>query len=241
MFRHYNTIAILAIDCPTRDEKVISMITIDNPAAWLLLPPGNKALLRFPADTIPHDAVQAGFLDVFAANLGRYFPWGNVPDETKASRMWQEKTIGYGGLYHKKWFVTREGRVGGADNVPKQLPGVLRKSMFYDGGSPMDGELGENEGYAVVKDVDQRNMDFYRRVQLHAAEHVGADGGAIILSPLFEGNKAYVGFVGRCQLCPNPELISFRQLQSALNASYDIMLYPEWKNWTLTTPQKEAA
>jgi hypothetical protein len=210
-----------------------SEFTIDNPASWVLLPPGNKALLRFPADRIPGDAEQASLLEVFSANFGRYFPWGNTPDENTGSRLWQESRIGYGGLYHEKWFVTKDGRIGGARNVPTQLPGVLRKSLFYDGGKAQDNELAENEGFAIVKNVSDENRDFYRRVQMHAAEHVGADGGAIIVSNLFEENKAFVGFVGRCQFCPNPELISFRQLQKALGDRYQIELYPEWQNWSL--------
>lgn len=199
---------------------------------WMLLPPGRTALLRFATQSLPRDCRLASLSEVYAANLGQIFPWGNYPDDSKASRLWRQHRIGYGGLYHHKWFVTQQGRIGGADNVPKQLPGSLRHALIIDGGESLDGQLAENEGYAVVKDVSTDNEDFYRRVQLHAAEHVSADGGFIILSPLYQGNKAYVGFVGRCQSCPNPELISFRQLQKSVSG-YDIELFPEWKNWTL--------
>ena len=199
---------------------------------WMLLPPGDTAVLRFAADKIPAGCRQATLAEIYAANLGQIFPWGNYPDTSKASRLWHQHRIGYGGLYHHKWFVTQQGRVGGADNVPKTLPGSLRHAMILDGGISADGILAENEGYAVVKEVPPENHDFYRRVQMHAAEHVAADGGFIILSPLFEGNKAYAGFVGRCQSCPNPELISFRQLQNSV-PNYNLQLFPEWINWTL--------
>ncbi len=102
--------------------------------------------------------------------------------------------------------------------------------MFLDGGSCSG--LEDNEGYALVKDVSEENRNMYRRVQLHSAEHVVADGGAIIVSPIGPDREVYVGFVGRCQSCPNPELISFRQLQSAV-PGFNFKLLPEWENWKL--------
>jgi Fe-S cluster biogenesis protein NfuA len=72
----------------------------------------------------------------------------------------------------------------------------------------------------------------YRRVQLHAAEHISADGGAIIVSPISDGRVVYVGFVGYCQLCPNPELISVRQLRKSVS-DYEFVLMDEWQNWML--------
>lgn len=213
---------------------------IDNNEMWLLLPPGDTALLRFPAASIPDDCRLATLAEVYAANLGQMFPWGQFPDAARASRLWQQHRIGFGGLYHHKWFITQQGRVGGADNVPKSLPGSLRHAMLLDGGLALLDALADNEGYALVRSVPLANRDFYRAVQMHAAEHVAADGGAIIVTPLFDGNKAKVGFVGRCQSCPNPELISFRQLQKAV-PQYELELLGEWKGWSLNAPVKATA
>lgn len=59
----------------------------------------------------------------------------------------------------------------------------------------------------------------------------GRFGGAIVVSPLDESSAACVGFVGRCLVCPNPELISFEQLQAAV-PEYHFRLWPEWHNWS---------
>ncbi len=208
---------------------------------WLLLPPGDRAISRTPLDTKPAEYQLATSSDLLSANLGRPFPWGQTPEPTSAAKLWHEKRIGYGGLIHEKWFITQQGRFGGAKNVPQSTPGSLRSCLLYDGGlSDQPDKLAENEGFAVVKPVDNENRDIYRKVQMHAAEHVIADGGSIILSPLDkETNTVYVGFVGRCQTCPNPELISFRQLQKAV-ADYNFELFEEWKNWSLIQPQTES-
>jgi hypothetical protein len=213
------------------------MIQIDrNPdlfSSWILLPPGKLAILRFPADTIPRGARLATAAELLTANLGRPFPWGNLPTAERASQLWHQLRIGIGGLVHDRWFVTTDGRFGGAPNVPQKLPGSLRCCMLLDGGG-CDGidQLADNEGYAVVREVPSENADLYRKVQMHAAEHVAADGGAIILTQLNQFNEARVGFVGRCQTCPNPELVSFRQLQSAV-PGYKLDLLPEWKDWRI--------
>ena len=141
--------------------------------------------------------------------------------------------IGIGGLIHDCWFKTTDGRFGGAPNVPEQLPGSLRRCLLLDGGGCVDDVLEENEGYAIVRDTSPQDMDMYRLVQMHAAQHVGADGGAIIMSPIGEDGIVNVGFVGRCQLCPNPELVSFRQLSAAV-PTYNFQLWPEWTNWSLS-------
>lgn len=202
---------------------------VEELSSWLLLPPGNKAILRFPADSIPQGARLATSTDLLAANLGRPFPWGSLPNSDKASQLWKKHRIGFGGLIHDRWFITSDGRCGGAPNVQERIPGSLRQCLMFDGGH---GQEAENEGYAVIKDVPHENRQLYRRVQLHAAEHVVADSGAIILSPLGINREVHVGFVGRCQSCPNPELISFRQLQAAV-PGYRFVLLPEWKNWEL--------
>ncbi len=210
-----------------------------NRQDWLLLSPGNLAICRRSLDEVPAGARLASASELFAANLGRPFPWGAMPTPAKASGLWQEHRIGYGGLYHDRWFITEQGRFGGALNVPTVLPGALRSSLLYDGGDACD--VAENEGFAVVMPVSDANRDLYRKVQMHAAEHVVADGGHIIISPLDEvHNHAYVGFVGRCQTCPNPEMISFRQLKAAV-PEVNFELFDEWKNWSLVKkpPQQE--
>lgn len=202
---------------------------VKNFASWLLLPPGNLAILRFPSDSIPEGARQATPIELLTANLGKPFPWGSLPHTGNASRLWKEYRIGIGGLIHDRWFVTSGGRFGGAPNVPESLPGSLRCCMLLDGGE-CAAHLEENEGYAVVKEMGEENLHLYRRVQMHAAEHVVADGGAIILSPVNDKREVFVGFVGRCQTCPNPELVSFRQLQVAV-PDYHFSLLPEWQKW----------
>lgn len=199
---------------------------------WILLPPsGRLAIARRPLSEIPPGARLASGAELFAANLGRPFPWGQLPDSAKASRLWKEQRIGIGGLIHDRWFVTSDGRLGGAPNVPETLPGSLRSCLYYDGGrAPEEHGLAENEGFAVVRAASDEDQAMFREVQLHAAQHVMADGGSIIVSPLSPAGTVYAGFVGRCQFCPNAELISFEQLRSRV-ARYRFELWPEWKNW----------
>lgn len=181
---------------------------------------------------MPDGCHLASFADLVCANQGFAFPWGDYPDSTRASVLWQKYMIGMGGLFHDTWFIKKDGRVGGAANVPQELPGALRFSMYLDGGKDRDPETmpRENEGLAIVKPISKVDSIFYRLVQLHAMEHVGADGGRILVSPLEHGNQGFVGFTGRCLSCPNIENISLRQLQSTV-PNYNIQLYPEWKNW----------
>jgi hypothetical protein len=200
-------------------------------SSWVLLPPGKLALCRFPADHIPEGARLASAVELLAANQGKPFPWGSMPSPERKNRMWNEEQIGCGGLYHDRWFKTSDGRFGGADNVPKEGPGRFRRCMLLDGGDA-EGLPEGNEGYALVKPVDRRNADIYRKVQFHSVQHVAGDGGAIIVSPMNDGGIIYVGFVGRCQTCPNPEQVSFEQLKHAV-PGYNFQLYPEWENWSL--------
>lgn len=208
--------------------------SIDEAAAWTILPPGDRAILRFPfrGSAIPEGCQLAGFADLVCANHGFTFPWGDYPDSSRASVLWRKYMIGMGGLFHDTWYVTKDGRVGGAANVPQELPGALRFSMYLDGGKEADPVAmpRDNEGFALVKPTSRADAIFYRLVQLHAMEHVGADGGRILVSPLENGNQGFVGFTGRCLSCPNIENISLRQLQSTV-PDFSIQLYPEWKNW----------
>lgn len=199
---------------------------------WILLPPsGRLAIHRRALSEIPHGARIATGVELLTANLGRPFPWGQLPTPEKASRLWKEHRIGIGGLFHDRWFVTSDGRLGGAPNVPETLPGSLRSCLYYDGGLAPDGyDLAENEGYAVVRPTTEDDRKMFREVQLHAAQHVMADGGSIILSPITSEGTIFAGFVGRCQFCPNAELISFRQLADRV-PHYKFELLPEWKNW----------
>jgi hypothetical protein len=104
-------------------------------------------------------------------------------------------------------------RFGGAENVPTD-------------------SLAENEGFAVVCETKERDRRASREIQMYASTHVMADGGAIISLPITEPGIIYVGFVGRCQICPNAELISFQQLKTAL-PHYSFELWPEWHNWSI--------
>ncbi len=191
---------------------------------------GKFSIIRRPMDIMERNYRLATHAELLVANLGRPFPWGNSPDDSSASRLWKTGRIGYGGLYHGEWFVTSDGRFGGARNVPTSLPGSLRCSLFIDGG---EGSGEENEGFALVTETDVCTREMYRKVQVHAHQHVTADGGHIIVSPIIDGTAiVYVGFVGRCQKCPNAELISFEQLKASV-PGYKFELFPELKNWSV--------
>lgn len=230
---------------------------------WVMIAPGTKALNRQPLPCVPEGTRVATADELINANRGYEFPWGNLPTPEKASRLWREHRIGMGGLDHHRWFVTKDGRFGGASNVPETLPGSLRSSLLYDGGkSAVEGQLEGNEGFAIISEVPDEDRLLYRRLQLHAAEHIGADGGKLLISPISraihlgsEKKRVYIGFTGRCLTCPNPELISLRQAQASLSnelppeltkliqeyfpelqrsfADYQLVLYPEWQGWTI--------
>ena len=195
----------------------------------IIIGDGHLSMLRTPTEHIIDGYRIATHAELLSANLGRPFPWGNLPWDTEASRLWKNHRIGFGGLIHKKWFVTSDGRFGGAPNVPTTLPGSLRCSLLIDGGH---GSGEENEGYALVTETDEATRIMYRKVQLHALQHVVADGGHIIVSCVDKTNAVNVGFVGRCQRCPNAELISFKQLKEAV-PEYSFYLFEEWRNWSI--------
>jgi hypothetical protein len=200
---------------------------------WITIPPnGGLAIARHPLLAIPEGCRLATGAEFLCANRGNPFPWGNLPKPHAHHRHWHERRLGIGGLFHHRWFVTSDGRLGGADNVPTEPPGSLRSSLLYDGGGLPTDQLAENEGYAVVRETSEADRRAFREMQMYAATHVMADGGAIISSPITEQGMIYVGFVGRCQICPNAELISFQQLRAAL-PHYTFELWPEWRNWSI--------
>jgi hypothetical protein len=89
----------------------MNMKTLDyfpNPADWILLPPGNRAIYRKPANEFPSDARLATVDELFLANQGYEFPWGSSPnpDLDKVSKLWKQHRIGMGGLYFTDWFKT---------------------------------------------------------------------------------------------------------------------------------------
>lgn len=200
---------------------------------WILIPPnGALAIHRSPTQLIPPGTRIATSHELLAANRGYPFPWGALPEPHLDNVQWQAHSIGVGGLIHKQWFKTSDGRYGGASNVTNSLPGSLRCCMYLSGGGNACDPLAENEGFAVVKETSTEDKELYRRLQLYACRFVAADGGGIISSPIQGNGKVYVGFVGRCQICPNLELISFPQLKSAIN-DYNFELWPEWRQWSL--------
>jgi Fe-S cluster biogenesis protein NfuA len=208
-------------------------IVLDSTALWMIIASGNLAIFRMPVPdprAIPEVCRRATATELLAANQGYPFPWGRLPQNLNPSRLWAKHRIGIGGLIHDRWFVTRDGRFGGAPNVPETLPGSLRCSMFLDGGKQGNSPLEENEGYAIVHETLEEEQQMYRKVQLFAAEHVVADGGAVIVSPVSRNRTVYVGFVGRCMQCPNAELVSFRQMRAAF-PEYNFELFPEWQDW----------
>ncbi len=205
------------------------MRNMQDPKNWLLLPPGDTLLLRFPAPEILPGTELASSRDILVANGGAAFPWGRLPKPQPNDHLWHEHRLGTGGLYHVAWFVCREGRVGGAPNVPEDLPGSLRSGLYLDGGSSPEG-LADNEGYALVKPASDADRDMYRLVMLHAQRHIMADGGLLIVTPIDEGGIVHVGFGGRCRSCPNPLLITIEQLRVAV-PGYRFEPLPEWQNW----------
>ena len=215
--------------------------SLNNPTDWILLPPsGRFALFRAPASELPNWARLASGAEFMNANYGRAFPWGNLPNPSTGSSMWRKHRIGIGGLRHNKWFVTKDGRFGGAPNIPDEIPGCLRACIFLDGGLTYDSNLAENEGYAAVCETSAEEQLIYRRVQLYAAEHVMADGGLIIISRIGEDGIIRVGFVGRCQYCPNAEQLSFKQLCREL-PDLNFKLWPEWERWSVSLPTNSLA
>ncbi len=207
------------------------MIDVTDSKNWVILPPGDRVLLRHPAPEVLTGTELASVRDIVAANHGAAFPWGSRSTPDKAGRLWHEHRLGTGGLYHTAWFVCREGRVGGAPNVSDTLPGSQRSCLYLDGGSCAEGQK-ENEGYALVKKTSADDRDMYRRVMLHAAEHIMTDGGFPIVTTIGKDGVVGVGFGGYCRNCPNPELITIKQLRVAV-PEYRFELLPEWRGWRL--------
>ena len=212
-----------------------------TPSDWALLPGGKNALLRFPLSgnlsdltTPPTGSYRlATQAEIVAMNYGAPYPWGWMPDNSKPTKMWQDYRIGYGGLIHSAWFVLANGeRVGGAPNVPDTGQGARRHYLLTSGGSNDTPEINDNEGFAVVwEEVPSVNEHAYRTIHDHIASHVTADRGGAIISPILNaGDTIYVGFIGRCMTCPNPERISIGALQSSC-PSLAIALHPSWRNW----------
>lgn len=208
-----------------------------NTKEWLLLAPnGSLAIARRPMTVIPPGCRLATGSELLCANRGNPFPWGAQSKAHPHNKHWRELKLGVGGLFHESWFITSDGRFGGASNVPQEPPGSLRSCLLYDGGGLASDLLAENEGYAVVRETNAKDRQLFREIQMHASLHVMADGGAIICSPIDDTGVIHVGFVGRCQICPNPELISFVQLKTAL-PHYSFVLWPEWHNWSIGAQQ----
>jgi hypothetical protein len=210
----------------------------ERPEDWIMLRPGRTAFARRALPEIPKGARQASFPETALAH-GHPFPWGNLPDLPNPPPFgWEPYRMGPSGIYFDKWFVTTDGRVGGASNVPTHLPGSARSCFLYDGGpGGLGGNpnvLAENEGYAVVAPVDDESFELYRVLQHHAARHVVADGGGIILSPFgHDRHTVFVGFVGKClQGCLNMREVSFPQAKAVVEERfgdrYDVRLFPEF-------------
>lgn len=200
---------------------------------WLMLSGGRDAILRFPSEALPPEGMRrATHAEINGVcDKGNPFPWGPFPEEAQAPQLWHKHRVGWGGMIHEKFFVDEHGlRWGGAPNIPDKQPGCARALTSIDGGKVLPTGLEDNMGYAIVRSTTERDLDCYRRVRIHATKHVTADSGDIIMSPIGEDNIVYVGFIGRCLICPNAEIISFEQLKAAV-PGYDFRLYPEWKNW----------
>ena len=209
------------------------------PSDWILLPGGKNAILRFPfqgdlsalGTPVSGKYRLATHAEVVAVNYGAPYPWGFMTENTKPTRLWKEKNIGYGGLVHSAWFILEnDERIGGAPNVPQEGPGAQRHYIHTSGGIDNCHQLNDNEGYAVVwENVPTINDSVYRAIHAHVAKHVVGDRGGVTISPIAnKGETIYVGFIGRCMTCPNPEIISINALKHAC-PKLDIELHPDWK------------
>ncbi len=209
---------------------------------WIMLPGGKSALLRFPFQgeitelSTPLTGIyrKATHTEVLAIALSPY-PWGFLPENINPTKLWKENRIGYGGLMHSAWFVLENGeRIGGAPNVPETGPGALRHYMLTTGGFDQEKLLNENEGYAVVWDgIPVHNTETYRTIHAHVAKRVSADRGGVTISPTERSDEiTFVGFIGRCMTCPNPERISIEALKHEC-PTLPIQLHPNWTNWSI--------
>jgi hypothetical protein len=213
---------------------------------WMILPPGNRAIFRRPVPQQFADGFRkfgcrlATSAELRDANLGAPYPWGYYLDSSKASQLWTEHRIGYGGLYWTEWFATTDGMFGAAPNVPELQPDALRYCLLMPG-RPVGTILEDNEGFAFVRPInDVAHQKLWRRVTAHAARHVVADTGRILISLLSSSldlsklARVRVGFGGKCQNCHNPEEISINSLRAAV-PEYEFVLWEEWHGWQLRT------
>jgi Fe-S cluster biogenesis protein NfuA len=218
-------------------QKIISKFD------WILLPGGKKAILRFPlrGDLSSLEKPVSGKYrlathdEVVVMNYGAPYPWGFMQENNYPTKLWKEKRIGYGGLVHDAWFVLEnDERIGGAPNVPEIGPGAQRHYLLTTGGIDNSHLLNENEGFAVVwDDVPTINDKIYQTIHSHVSKHVTADRGGVIISPITEECQAvFVGFIGRCMTCPNPERISINALKDSCK-EINIELHPDWKEWSI--------
>jgi len=209
---------------------------------WIILPGGKNAILRFPfqgelseiGKPVTGYYRKATHAEVIAISSSPY-PWGFMPENNHPTKLWIDKKIGYSGLVHSAWFVLENGeRIGGAPNVPEIGPGAMRHYFLTTGGSDISSQLNDNEGFAVVwENIPPHNDTTYRTIHAHAAKHVTADRGNVIISPTDNcQDPIFVGFIGRCMTCPNPEQISIKALQNACK-NLPIKLHPDWINWYL--------
>lgn len=213
-----------------------------NQNDWIILPGGKNALLRVP---FQGDLEQLGKPLTGKYRLATHaevvsiasspYPWGYMPENQSPTKLWKEKRIGYGGLVHGAWFILENNeRIGGAPNVPEVGPGSMRYYLLTSGGIDNSHQLNDNEGYAVVwENIPSCNDQVYRIIHAHVSKHVTADRGGVVISPILnEGETIFVGFVGRCMTCPNPERISINALKDAC-PNLTIELHPDWKDWVL--------
>ena len=216
-------------------EGVLDYRDPSNPINWILFPGGKKAMFRRPSEEVFPGCRKATAEELFFVNQEE-FPWGKTPDPTHANHLWKKYRESVGGLIFEGWFKTESGeRYGGGLNVPLAVPATLRYSLFVGGGQCLEEDLEDNEGFAVIKEMNcglcTENEVMRKAVQVYASKHVAADGGRIFASPLGADNEVYVGFGGRCmKVCPNLEQLSFPALKAAL-PDWNFRLFPEFQHW----------
>lgn len=222
-------------------KKFIAMQQIKS-HDWIILPGGKNAILRFPFQgdlqqlgTPPTGKYRNATHAEVVAIASSPYPWGFMPENQNPTKLWKEKRIGYGGLMHSAWFVLeKDERIGGAPNVPEVGPSAMRHYLLTSGGIDNSHQLNDNEGYAVVwEGIPECNDLIYRSIHAHVSTHVTADRGGVVISPVLSKDKTiFVGFIGRCMTCPNPERISINALKCGC-LNFDIQLHPDWKDWVL--------
>lgn len=202
---------------------------------WIVLPGGIWALHRFGVESlseIPLNGRQATIAEVISASHGYLYPWGNTLEPQLGNLLWNKFHMGLDALSHKKWFVCSDGRIGGAENVLTTGPGAGRYSYYVQGGLAEVDSLSQNEVYGVCIRTDAITQVLYGAIVKQILGPVGSgDAGRIIMSPVKNG-IAYVGFTGRCAVCPNQKHQSFEQLQKVLNDqgfNVELRLFHEWE------------